>query len=157
MNHAAAAQYGVPVTQILSVLQSLVEGEKVTQIVEGNRRFALVVRLPETARSLDGLGQILLETPKGRVPLSQLATIEDGDGPNQISRDDGKRRIVLSANAQGRALSDVVADIRKVVSESKLPEGYFVTLGGQFQAQEEASRLVSMLALVSLVLMFVVL
>lgn len=157
VNHAAAAQYGVPVTQILSVLQSLVEGEKVTQIVEGNRRFALVVRLPETARSLDGLGQILLETPKGRVPLSQLATIEDGDGPNQISRDDGKRRIVLSANAQGRALSDVVADIRKVVSESKLPEGYFVTLGGQFQAQEEASRLVSMLAIVSLVLMFVVL
>ncbi|NTV69823.1 MAG: efflux RND transporter permease subunit [Azonexaceae bacterium] len=157
VNHAAAAQYGVPVTQILSVLQSLVEGEKVTQIVEGNRRFALVVRLPETARSLDGLGQILLETPKGRVPLSLLATIEDGDGPNQISRDDGKRRIVLSANAQGRALSDVVADIRKVVSESKLPEGYFVTLGGQFQAQEEASRLVSMLALVSLVLMFVVL
>ena len=157
VNHAAAAQYGVPVTQILSVLQSLVEGEKVTQIVEGNRRFALVVRLPETARSLDGLGQILLETPKGRVPLSQLATIEDGDGPNQISRDDGKRRIVLSANAQGRALSDVVGDIGKVVSESKLPEGYFVTLGGQFQAQEEASRLVSMLAFVSLVLMFVVL
>jgi HME family heavy-metal exporter len=86
-----------------------------------------------------------------------LATIEDGDGPNQISRDDGKRRIVLSANAQGRALSEVVADIRKVVAETKLPEGYFVTLGGQFQAQEEASRLVGLLAIVSLVLMFVVL
>ncbi len=157
VNYAAAAQYGIPAPQVLSVLQSLIEGEKVTQIVEGNRRFALVVRLPETARSLDGLGQILLETPKGRVPLSKLATIEDSDGPNQISRDDGKRRIVLSANAQGRALSDVVADIRKVVAETKLPEGYFVTLGGQFQAQEEASRLVSMLALVSLVLMFVVL
>lgn len=57
VNYAAAAQYGVPAPQILSVLQSLVEGEKVTQIVEGNRRFALVVRLPETARSLDGLGQ----------------------------------------------------------------------------------------------------
>ena len=157
VNYAAAAQYGVPAPQILSVLQSLVEGEKVTQIVEGNRRFALVVRLPETARSLDGLGQILLETPKGRVPLSKLASIEDSDGPNQISRDDGKRRIVLSANAQGRALSDVVTDIRKVVAETKLPEGYFVTLGGQFQAQEEASRLVGMLAIVSLVLMFVVL
>ena len=157
VNYAAAAQYGVPAPQILSVLQSLVEGEKVTQIVEGNRRFALVVRLPETARSLEGLGQILLETPKGRVPLSKLAAIEDSDGPNQISRDDGKRRIVLSANAQGRALSDVVTDIRKVVAETKLPEGYFVTLGGQFQAQEEASRLVGMLAIVSLVLMFVVL
>ena len=157
VNYAAAAQYGVPAPQILSVLQSLVEGEKVTQVVEGNRRFSLVVRLPESARSLEGLGQILLETPKGRVPLSKLATIEDGDGPNQISRDDGKRRIVLSANAQGRALSEVVTDIRKVVAETKLPEGYFVTLGGQFQAQEEASRLVGLLAIISLVLMFVVL
>jgi HME family heavy-metal exporter len=145
------------VPEILSVLQSLVEGEKVTQIVEGSRRFNLVVRLPESARSLEGLGQILMETPTGRVPLSKLASIEDGDGPNQISRDDGKRRIVLSANAQGRALSEVVADIRTVVADSKLPEGYFVTLGGQFQAQEQASRLVGMLSIVSLVLMFVVL
>jgi HME family heavy-metal exporter len=157
VDYAAAAQYGVPVPQVLAVLQSLVEGEKLTHIVEGARRFALVVRLPESARSIDGLGQILLETPTGRIPLSRIATIEDGDGPNQISRDDGKRRIVLSANAQGRALSEVVADIRKVVAESKLPEGYFVTLGGQFQAQEQASRLVGMLSVVSLVLMFVVL
>ena len=157
VDYAAAAQYGVPVPEILSVLQSLVEGEKVTQIVEGSRRFNLVVRLPESARSLEGLGQILMETPTGRVPLSKLASIEDGDGPNQISRDDGKRRIVLSANAQGRALSEVVADIRTVVADSKLPEGYFVTLGGQFQAQEQASRLVGMLSIVSLVLMFVVL
>jgi len=157
VNYAAAAQSGIPTPQVLSALQSLIEGEKVTQIVGGNRRFALVARLPETARSLDGLGQILLETPKGRVPLSKLATIEDSDGPNQISRDDGKRRIVLSANAQGRALSEVVTDIRKVVAETKLPEGYFVTLGGQFQAQEEASRLVGLLAIVSLALMFVVL
>ena len=157
VDYAAAAQFGVPVPEILSTLQSLVEGEKVTQIVEGNRRFSLVMRLPESARSLQGLGQILLETPNGRVPVSKLASIEEGDGPNQISRDDGRRRIVLSANAQGRALSEVVADIRKVVAESKLPEGYFVTLGGQFQAQEQASRLVGMLSVVSLVLMFVVL
>ena len=157
VDYAAAAQYGVPVPEILAVLQSLVEGEKVTQVVEGSRRFSLVVRLPESARSLEGLGQILMETPSGRVPLSRLASIEDGDGPNQISRDDGKRRIVLSANAQGRALSEVVADIRTVVADSKLPEGYFVTLGGQFQAQEQASRLVGMLSVVSLVLMFVVL
>jgi HME family heavy-metal exporter len=147
----------VPTPQILATLQSLVEGEKVTQVVEGSRRFALVVRLPEPARSLQGLGQILLETPGGPIPLSKIATIEDSDGPNQVSRDDGKRRIVLSANAQGRALSEIVEDIRKVVGESKLPEGYFITLGGQFQAQEEASRLVGLLSIVSLVLMFVVL
>ncbi|MBP6189638.1 MAG: efflux RND transporter permease subunit, partial [Azonexus sp.] len=157
IDYAAAAQYGVPTPQILATLQSLVEGEKVTQVVEGSRRFALVVRLPEPARSLQGLGQILLETPGGPIPLSKIATIEDSDGPNQVSRDDGKRRIVLSANAQGRALSEIVEDIRKVVGESKLPEGYFITLGGQFQAQEEASRLVGLLSIVSLVLMFVVL
>ncbi|MES2581604.1 MAG: efflux RND transporter permease subunit [Pseudomonadota bacterium] len=157
VDYAAAAQYGVPTPQILATLQSLVEGEKVTQIVEGSRRFALVVRLPESARSVEGLGNILLQTPTGAVPLSRVATIEDSDGPNQISRDDGKRRIVLSANAQGRALSDIVLDIRKVVSDAKLPEGYFITLGGQFQAQEEASKLVGLLSIVSLVLMFVVL
>ncbi|MBN8464197.1 MAG: efflux RND transporter permease subunit [Dechloromonas sp.] len=157
VNYATAAQYGVPTPQILATLQSLVEGEKVTQVVEGGRRFALVVRLPESSRSLQGLGQILLETPGGPIPLSKIATIEDSDGPNQVSRDDGKRRIVLSANAQGRALSEIVEDIRKVVGESKLPEGYFITLGGQFQAQEEASRLVGLLSIVSLVLMFVVL
>jgi HME family heavy-metal exporter len=157
IDYAAAAQYGIPAPQVLSTLQSLVEGEKITQIVEGGRRFALVVRLPESARSVEGLNQILIETPNGRVPLSKLATIEDGDGPNQISRDDGKRRIVLSANASGRALSEIVADIRTVVADTKLPEGYFITLGGQFQAQEEASRLVGLLSIVSLVLMFVVL
>jgi len=147
----------VPAPQVLSTLQSLVEGEKVTQIVEGGRRFALVVKLPEQARSAEGLQNILIETPSGRVPLSKIATIEEGDGPNQISRDDGKRRIVLSANAQGRALSEIVGDMRRVVAETKLPEGYFVTLGGQFKAQEEASRLVGLLSLVSLTLMFVVL
>ena len=157
VDYAAAAQYGVPAPQVLATLQSLVEGERIGQIVEGGRRFALVVRLPETARSIEGLGQILIETPNGRIPLSKIASIEDSDGPNQISRDDGKRRIVLSANASGRALSEIVADIRKGVAETRLPEGYFITLGGQFQAQEEASRLVGLLSIVSLTLMFVVL
>ncbi|MFM2066156.1 MAG: hypothetical protein RLZZ584_1065 [Pseudomonadota bacterium] len=154
---AAAARYGLPVPQLLATLQAQVEGQKLAQIVEGGRRFTLVLRLPETARSLDGLAGLLVETPLGRVPLARLASIEDSDGPNQISRDDGKRRIVLSANAQGRPLSDVVADIRARLAGHRLPEGYFVTLGGQFQAQEEAARLVGLLAIVSGVLMFVVL
>jgi HME family heavy-metal exporter len=85
VDYAAAAQYGVPTPQVLATLQSLVEGEKVAQIVEGSRRFALVVRLPESSRSLEGLGDILLETPRGRIPLSRIASIEDGDGPNQIA------------------------------------------------------------------------
>jgi HME family heavy-metal exporter len=157
LDYAAVAQYGLSGAQVLSTLQALAEGERVTQIMEEGRRFALVVRLPESARSLEGLGQILIETPLGRVPLSKIATIEDADGPNQISRDNGKRRIVISANASGRPLSEVIADIRKVTAESRLPEGYFITLGGQFQAQEEASRLISLLSMVSVVLMFVVL
>jgi heavy-metal exporter, HME family len=157
VDYALAAQYGVPTPQILSVLQSMVEGEKIAQIVEGGKRFALVMRLPESSRSVEGLSQILIETPTGRIPLSKVATIEESDGPNQISRDDGKRRIVLSANAQGRALSEVVGDIRAAVADTKLPEGYFITFGGQFQAQEESSRLIGMLSIVSLILMFVVL
>lgn len=157
LDYARAAQYGLPAPQLLSTLEALIEGEKISQIVENGRRFALVMRLPETARTVEGLAQILIDTPSGRVPLSKLANIEEGDGPNQISRDDGKRRIVLSANAQGRALSEVVADIRAVVAATKLPEAYFITLGGQFQAQEEASKLVGLLSLVSLSLMFVVL
>jgi HME family heavy-metal exporter len=157
LDYAAAAQYGLSGAQVLSTLQTLVEGERVAQIMEGGRRFALVVRLPESARSLEGLGQVLIDTPTGRVPLSKIATIEDADGPNQISRDNGKRRIVISANTSGRPLSEVVADIRQVVAASQLPESYFITLGGQFQAQEEASRMISLLSIVSVVLMFVVL
>jgi heavy-metal exporter, HME family len=157
IDYAKAAQYGVPTPHILAALETLVEGKRISQIVDGSKRFSLVMRLPESARSLEGLKSILIETPNGRIPLSSLASIEDSDGPNQISRDDGKRRIVLSANAQGRALSEVIADIRKVVANSALPEGYFITLGGQFQAQEQASRLVAILSLVSLTLMFFVL
>jgi len=153
----AAARYGLSTAQLTRTLQTLVDGEKVTQIVEGNRRFDLVVRLPEQARSLDGLANLLVETPAGRVPLAKLASIEDADGPNQITRDEGRRRIVISANAQGRALSDVVADLRAAVAEFPLPEGYFITLGGQFQAQEEAARLIAVLALGSTALIFMVL
>jgi HME family heavy-metal exporter len=157
IDYAAAARYGAPASQILQALQTLVDGERVTQIIEGNRRFDLVVRLPESARSAEGLRTLMIETPGGRVPLSRVAAIEEGDGPNQVSRDDGRRRIVLSANAQGRAFSEVVRDIRAAVAQFNLPEGYFITLGGQFQAQEESSRLVALLSIGSLGMMFLVL
>lgn len=157
IDFAKAAQFGVPTPQVLAALQSLVEGERVAQIVEEGRRFGLVVRLPDSARTVEGLARIMIDTPTGRVPLSAIASIEDSDGPNQISRDDGRRRIVLSANTQGRPLSDVVADIRSAVADTHLPEGYFITLGGQFQAQEEASRMIALLSVASLSLMLVVL
>ncbi|TWH64591.1 HME family heavy-metal exporter [Azomonas agilis] len=152
----AAARYSIATPQILAQLQQLVEGERISQVIEQGRRFALVLRLPDSARAPRGLGNLLIETPNGQIPLSRLAQIEEGDGPNQISRDDGKRRIVLSANAQGQPLSEIVEKIR-IVLKRPLPEGYFITLGGQFQAQEEASRLVGLLSIASLILMFVVL
>jgi HME family heavy-metal exporter len=157
IDYASAAQYGLAPSDLLTSLQTLVDGERMTQVVEGGRRFDLVLRLPEAARSVAGLHSIMIDTPAGRVPLSKLATIEESDGPNQISRDDGKRRIVLSANAQGRALSAVVADIRAVVASTKLPPGYFITMGGQFEAQEQASRTIGALSLGSLCLIFLIL
>jgi heavy-metal exporter, HME family len=157
VDYDKALGYGLPPAKLLRELQMMIDGEKVTQIVEGNRRFNLVLRLPESARGIEGLRNIFIDTPGGRVPLSQLATVEESDGPNQISRDDGRRRIVISANAQGRALSDVVADIRKVSAETKLPEGYFITIGGQFQAQEDASRLIGLLSIASVVLIYLIL
>lgn len=152
-----ALALGITPARLLQELQVLIDGERITQIVEGSRRFNLVLRLPETARGVEGLRNLLVDTPGGRVPLSRLATIEEGDGPNQISRDDGRRRIVLSANVQGRALSDVVADIRAAVSETRVPEGYFISIGGQFQAQEEASRLIGLLSIASVALIFLIL
>jgi HME family heavy-metal exporter len=157
IDYDKAAQYGMSPSELLQTLQTLIDGQQVTQVVEGNRRFNLVLRLPETARTVEGLRQIMIDTPAGRVPLSLLASIDESDGPNQISRDDGKRRIVLSANTQGRALSDVVKDIRKVVAEAKLPQGYYITMGGQFEAQEEASRTIGLLSIGSLALIFMIL
>ncbi|MGQ2979589.1 MAG: efflux RND transporter permease subunit [Polaromonas sp.] len=157
VDHDRALGLGLPPARLLQQLQVLIDGEKVTQIVEGSRRFNLVLRLPETARGIEGLRNLMIDTPGGRVPLSQLASIEEGDGPNQVSRDDGRRRIVLSANAQGRALSEVVTDMRAAIAATALPEGYFITIGGQFQAQEEASRLIGLLSLGSVAMIFLIL
>ncbi|MBN8454135.1 efflux RND transporter permease subunit [Accumulibacter sp.] len=157
IDYARAEQYGVSPAALLRQLQTLIDGEQLGQVIEGARRFALVLRLPEEARGLSGLANLMIETPNGRVPLARVATIEDGDGPNQISRDSGRRRIVISANAQGRPLSDVVDDVRSVIAETNLPSGYFITIDGQFRAQEEAARIIGVLALISLGLIFIVL
>jgi heavy-metal exporter, HME family len=157
VDYARAAQYGIAPSKLLVELQTLIDGEKLAQINEGARRFDLVLRLPEAVRGPQGLATMMIDTPKGRVPLSQLAAIVESDGPNEVRRDDSRRRIVISANAQGRALSDVIADIRSKVSANKMPEGYFVTLGGQFEAQEQAAKLISVLSVVSLALVFLVL
>ncbi|KQM75617.1 efflux RND transporter permease subunit [Xylophilus sp. Leaf220] len=157
VDYDRALGYGIAPGQLLRELQMLVDGERVTQVVEGARRFWLVLRLRESSRGMEGLKGLVIDTPGGRIPLTQLASFEETDGPNQISRDDGRRRIVVSANVQGRALSSVVEDIRATLAQTSLPAGYFVTLGGQFQAQEEASRLIGLLSLGSVALIFLIL
>ncbi len=157
IDYDAAARLGVAPGKLLRTLQDMIEGERITQVVEGNRRFDLMVRLSDAQRDQAALSNLLVETPTGRVPLSQLARIEDSDGPNQISRENARRRIVISANTDGRDLAEVVQSIRAEIAAKPLPEGYFTALEGQFQAQEQASQLMAALAAVSLALIFMVL
>jgi HME family heavy-metal exporter len=157
LDYAAAARYGVAPGALLRGLEQMIEGERITQIIEGSRRFDLLLRLPEDARGRRGLEALLIETPTGHVPLRQVASIEESDGPNQVNRENGRRRILISANAAGGDLSRVVAEIRAILADTALPEGYFTALEGQFQAQEEASRRIGLLAAVSLALIFLVL
>jgi heavy-metal exporter, HME family len=157
VDYDKAFTYGLSPAKLTRELQMLVDGERITQIVEGNRRFDLILRLPDSARGIKGLKSALIDTPRGRVALAQLADVVESDGPNQISRDDGRRRIVLSANAQGRALSDVIKDLRQVTNDITLPQGYFITLGGQFEAQEQASRTIGLLSVISVALIFLIL
>ena len=157
IDYEQAAQYGVAPGTLLRSLEQMIEGERVTQIVEGNRRFDLVVRLPEAGRGVQELSNLLIETPTGAVPLSKLARIEDGDGPNQVSRENARRRIVISANTDGSDMARVIAAIRAELASKPLPEGYFTALEGQFQAQEQAAKLIALLAAVSLTMIFLVL
>jgi HME family heavy-metal exporter len=157
IDYDQVARLGVAPGKLLDSLQQLIEGERVTQVVEGNRRFDLLVRLPDNRRGPTDLAHLLIETPSGHVPLSQLASIEDGDGPNQISRENARRRIVISANTDGRDLAEVVKAIRDEVASKPLPEGYFTALEGQFQALEQAASLMALLAGITLVLIFMVL
>lgn len=157
VDYDAASRYGVAAGELLQRLEQLMAGERVGQVIEGNRRFDMTLRLPEEGRGERGLSNLLIETPTGRVPLSRLATIEDGDGPNQIGRENTRRRIVISANTDGSDMSRIIADIRAEFDRKRMPEGYFPQLEGQFQAQEEAAKLIAVLALVSLTMIFLVL
>ncbi len=157
IDYEQATRYGIAPGVLLRALQQMIEGEKITQVIEGNRRFDLLLRLPEKGRNAQALQQVLIETPRGHIPLSQLARIEESDGPNQISRENSRRRIVLSANTDGRDMRQVIQAIRDELSAKQLPVGYSTALEGQFQAQEKAANLIALLSLISLALMFLVL
>lgn len=157
IDYERASRYGVTPAQVTEAIETLSNGRKVSEIVSESRRYDLVVRLDDSERNAQALAGLLIETPGGPLPLSQLASIENSDGPNQISRDNSRRRIVILANTAGRPLSEVVADARDELAGIKMPQGYFTAMEGQFQAQEAASARIGLLALVSLSLIFLVL
>ncbi|MDO8653107.1 MAG: efflux RND transporter permease subunit [Undibacterium sp.] len=161
LDYEQAARYGVAPGNLLRSLEQMIEGQRITQIVEGGaagaRRFDLIVRLPDQARNPQALADLLIETPTGMVPLAKVAKIEESDGPNQVSRENSRRRIVLSANTDGRDMAKVITDIRAELAGKALPQGYFTALEGQFQAQEQAANLIALLASISLLMIFMVL
>ncbi|AXA93260.1 efflux RND transporter permease subunit [Massilia sp. YMA4] len=157
VDYRKAAQAGLSAGQVLAALEALSEGTKVTQVIDGARRYDLVVRLADARRTPQDLERMMLDTPAGRLPLASLATVEEGDGPNQIGRENGRRRIVVYANTDGSSMSRIIGDVRGAVAATRLPGGYFVSIEGQFQAQEHAQRLIAGLSLASLVLVFLVL
>lgn len=157
LDYAKAAQYGIAPGRLLRSLEQLIEGQKISQINDANRRFDLVLRLPDQARNAQALANLIIETPTGHIPLSSIAEIKESEGPNQINRENSRRRIVLSANADSRHMSQVIADMRAILANEALPNGYFTSLEGQFQAQEQSTQLITGLALISIGLIFMVL
>ena len=157
LDHRKAAQMGLSPGEAIRVLQTLTDGAHSAEIVDGPRRYDLVLRLPDQQRSPQDLARTLIDTPAGRIPVSSIATVEETDGPNQIGRENGRRRIIVYANTDGGDMGRVIADIRSIIAKTPLPSGNFISLEGQFQAQEQATRLIAGLSLVSLAMMFLVL
>ncbi|CEJ13053.1 Cobalt-zinc-cadmium resistance protein CzcA [bacterium YEK0313] len=158
VDHQRAALYGIQPSAVTEQLERLSNGRVVSRIVDGIRRFDLVVRLADQSRTTQGLGDLLIETPVGWVPVRQVASVTETDGPNQILRENGKRRVVVLANSDGIAdMARLIADIRKEIDATRLPPGFFASLEGTFQAQEEASRTIGLLSLLSLGMIFAIL
>lgn len=157
LDHRKVAQAGLAPGEAIRVLQALTDGSHGAQIVDGPRRYDLVLRLPDHARSPQDLARTLIDTPAGRLPVSALATVEETDGPNQIGRENGRRRIVVYANTDGSDMGRVIEAVRERIAAMPLPQGSFVRLEGQFQAQEEATRLITALSMLSLLMVFLVL
>ncbi|MBX5478122.1 MAG: efflux RND transporter permease subunit, partial [Pyrinomonas methylaliphatogenes] len=142
---------------IAETLEMALNGKKVSEIVDAQRRYDLVIRFDDEARaSLDALRSVTVDTPQGtQIPVSAVARIENLPGPNQILRENAQRRIVVSANVAGRDLGSVVRDIQeRVQRQVQLPPGYFIEYGGQFEAQREATRKLTLLSLFSVVAIF---
>ncbi|MBF2050760.1 MAG: efflux RND transporter permease subunit [Elainella sp. C42_A2020_010] len=142
-DRAAAARYGLTVGQLSEMVETGLNGRVVSQVLEEQQLFDLVVWLKDEARNnSDTIRNLLIDTPTGqKIPLAQVAQIDYGTGPNTINRENVSRLIVVSANVSGRDLGSVIKDVQAQVKESvQLPSGYFIQYGGQFESEQQASR-----------------
>jgi CzcA family heavy metal efflux pump len=160
VNPESAARYGLPAGQVATLVRTAFAGREVNRVFEGQLSFPLVVKYArEDAGSLDEVRRTLFDTPSGaRIPLAALATLEPDAGPNFIMRESGQRRIVVSCNTAGRDLLGAVEEIGQRVGKSvPMPAGYRVEYGGQFQAEQEASRRILVLSALVIAGMFIIL
>ena len=150
-------QLGLNVDDVQTVVSTAIGGTEAGQIFEGDRRFDIVVRLPEEMREdRQVLERLPIALPGGgSVPLSEVATIENVQGPNQISREDGKRRAVVTSNVRGRDLGSFISEAQeRIATEIELPEGYWVDYGGTFEQLESASARLQIVVPLALLLIF---
>ncbi len=160
LDRDALQRYGMQTGEVARDLEVLYGGKVVSQILDGQKSFDLVLRaVAEDRENLENIRQTQIHTPEGvLIPLESIAHIEYEKGINSVSHENGQRRIVVSANVQGRDLGSTVADIQKAVGEKvQPPQGYFIEYGGQFEAQKEASRLIGILSIFALLGIFLVL
>lgn len=149
------ANYGLSVQEVNEVLSTAFAGKKAGVVFENERRFDLVVRLDSLHRTgIDDVQHMMVATENGQVPMSQLATIKYELGPAQVSREAGKRRIVIGFNVQGRDVQSVVSDIEQKLKGVKLPTGYYFTYGGQFENLQKATDRLLIAVPVALLLIF---
>ncbi|MEG4806621.1 efflux RND transporter permease subunit [Microcoleus sp. F8-D3] len=142
-NRQAAGRYGLKIGELSEIIEIALNGKVVSQVLEVQQTFDLVVWLqPEARNNLETIQNLLVDTPSGnKIPLAQVATVKYGTGPNTINRENVSRLIVAAANAKGRDLRSVVNEIQaKVKGEVELPFGYFIQYGGQFEAEQRASQ-----------------
>jgi CzcA family heavy metal efflux pump len=153
-----ALMYGVNTNQVVSFLETALNGKEVAQVREGERPVDVVLRLSENWRNrTDLLGNVLVQSSYGMVPINMISRIEQTQGPNIINRENQQRRFVLMGNVSGRDLNVVVEDIQSTLKRIPLPKGYHVSLEGQFKSQEEANHLIVILGFFSLILIFLTL
>lgn len=154
------ARYGINVADIQAIIETAIGGSEATTLREGQRSFAVVVKFPEGVRSDPAHFENLMVTAEDgqRVPLSQLAHIRVEEGPAQVSRESGQRRIVIECNVTGRDMGSFVADAQRAVArEVSLPPGYFITWGGQFENQQRAMARLSVVVPLVVLLIFLLL